>query len=72
MHPSTFEYLKPTPQQMTAMSAVRNAFGDLAHVIACWVPDGPDRDHLERRLREAGMWANVAITRHEDGSPRLE
>jgi hypothetical protein len=70
MDSSTFEYLKPTDEQMAAMARVRAAFADLSGVISGEVPAGPDCTYVVRKLRECAMWANVAITRHPDGSPR--
>lgn len=70
MHPSTFEYLAPTDEQIERMARMRSAFKTLADVVLAEVPDGADKTYLLRKLRECGMWANVAITRHTDGSPR--
>lgn len=70
MHPSAFEYLKPTDDQMVNMHRMRAAFAEMAVNVMAFVPEGPDRDHVFRLLRAAGMWANVAITREADGSPR--
>lgn len=70
LHPSTFEYLKPTDQQIATMSFCRNAVADCASILSSHIPDGPDKDHVLRLLRDAGMWANVAITRQADGTPR--
>ena len=67
---TTFEYLKPTDEQTEAMHKARSAAADYAKVLGDIVPDGPDKTYLLRKLREVGMWANVAITRHQDGSPR--
>jgi len=72
MHPSTFEYLMPTEEQQKSMAAIRNAFADCMLNVVTIVPEGPDRTYLLRQLRECGMWANVAITRNPDGSPRRE
>jgi len=69
-HESTFEYLKPAEGQIVHMAIVREAFADMAKIIDKHVPDGPDKTHTIRLLRTAGMWANVAITRQPDGSPR--
>ena len=71
MHESTFEYLKPTDEQLEQMGTVRKATADYAEVLMATVPDGPDKTYLLRKLREVGMWANVAITRHHDGTPRV-
>ena len=70
LHESTFEYLEPTPAQIARMGAVRKAAKDFADVLDGIVPHGADKTYLLRRLREIAMWANVAITRYEDGSPR--
>ena len=72
MHASTFELLKPTDAQMETMSQIRSAFADLAKVIDTTVPEGPDKTYLVRKLRECAMWANVAISRNPDGSPRTD
>lgn len=70
MHSSTFEYLKPTDAQVEQMSVARAAVGACSQALETAVPDGPDKTYLLRKLREVGMWANVAITRQPDGSPR--
>lgn len=70
MHKSTFEYLKPTDAQVNQMSVVRTAFADLEANLNDNVPDSPDKTYLLRKLREVAMWANVAITRLPDGTPR--
>lgn len=70
MHKSTFEYLKPTETQMHQMSIVRSAFTDLEANLNDNIPEGPDKTYLLRKLREVAMWANIAITRLPDGSPR--
>ena len=70
LHPSTFEYLTPTGQQLETMAHMRAAFAQLAAQIIEHVPMGPDRTYVLRKLRETSMWVNVAITRHHDGSSR--
>jgi hypothetical protein len=70
MHPSTFEYLKPTDGQMTMMAEARAAAAIYANTISGLIPDGPDKTYIVRRIRETAMWINVAITREADGSPR--
>lgn len=67
---STFEYLSPSGSQVAAVSLVRLAAADYAAALEMHVPDGPDKTYLLRKLREVGMWANVAITRGPDGAPR--
>jgi hypothetical protein len=70
LDPSTFEYLKPTDEQLERMAHTREAFARLALQVELHVPDGIDRAHVMRLIRSAAMWAHVAITRHLDGSPR--
>lgn len=70
-HDLTFEYLKPTDDQIEAMSNVRHAAHQYAQIIDMNIPEGPDKTYLLRKLREVAMWANIAITRLPDGSPRL-
>lgn len=70
MHASTFNYLKPTDDQLAAMALCRKAAKDYADVLLEQLPDCADRKYLLRKLREVAMWTNIAITRHSDGSPR--
>lgn len=70
LHDSTFDYLKPTDDQIRIMQIVRHNTWAYAKVLDEHLPDGPDKTYVLRKVREVGMWANVAITRHADGSPR--
>lgn len=70
MHASTFEYLKPTDDQITVMNALRVAASMYAKALDELLPDGPDKTATIRNHRTTAMWANVAVTRHADGSPR--
>lgn len=70
MHLSTFEYLKPTDDQVEQMMIVRQAAKAYCDVLEDHLPDGPDKTFIIRQHRQTAMWANVAITRHADGSPR--
>jgi hypothetical protein len=70
MHPSTYEYLKPSDAQQQAMSKIRVAAKAYSDALDALLPDGPDKTHVIRAHRSNAMWANVAITRHPDGSPR--
>lgn len=67
---STFSYLLPTDDQKDLMGVVRTAAAGYADVLEQALPDGPDKTYALRKLREVAMWANIAITRHPDGSPR--
>ncbi len=70
LHPSTFEYLKPTDGQVDVMNHLRKVTADYAAVIDQALDDGPDKTYILRRIRETAMWINVALTRLPDGSPR--
>lgn len=70
MDSSTFAYLKPTEEQIATMSICRQAVADCCSCLEANIPNGPDKTYLIRKLREVGMWANVAITRQPDGTPR--
>jgi hypothetical protein len=70
MHPSTFEYVKPTEDQMEAMVQLRKAAKLYADHLVTYLPEGSDKTYTLRKLREVAMWANIALTRHTDGSPR--
>ena len=70
MEKPLFDYLKPADEQMETMHVVRSAAADYFKVLVDNIPDGADKTYLIRKLREVAMWANVAITRHADGTPR--
>lgn len=70
LHRSTFEYLKPTNNQLAKMSSARANFASMAAYINDSIPDGPDKTYALRKLREISMWVNIAITREADGTPR--
>ncbi len=71
MHSSTFEYLKPTDDQIETMAKVRGDAASFAKTLEALLPDGPDKTYALRKFREVSMWANIAITRQPDGSPRV-
>jgi hypothetical protein len=70
VHNSAFDYLKPTEMQMAAMADLRQRHLQYAQAIDAALPDGPDKTYIMRKIREVAMWANVALTRHADGSAR--
>ena len=70
LHPTTFEYLKPTDEQIATMGKVRVASANYAEILGKFLPEGPDKTYILRQVRQIAMWANVAITREPDGSPR--
>lgn len=69
LHPTTFEYLKPTDEQIAMMATLRTAAKVYADALAS-LPDGPDKTFVLRAHRANAMWVNVAITRQPDGTPR--
>ncbi len=70
MHSSTYEYLKPTDEQVARMARIRIAALAYSEILDAELPDGPDKTFVIRAHRSNAMWANVAITRNSDGSPR--
>ena len=70
LHSTTFEYLKPTNEQLEAMADVRGQFAAFAQAMERALPDGPDKTFIIRQLRDCAMWANLTLTRGPDGSPR--
>ncbi len=70
LHPSTFDYIKPTDAQLLSMMRMRSAAANYARLLEEVLPDGPDKTSIIRAHRANAMWANVAITREADGAPR--
>jgi len=70
MHTSTFEYLKPTDEQIATMAKAREAAKVYCDALELLIPDGPDKTFIIRAHRANAMWVNVAITRQPDGTPR--
>jgi hypothetical protein len=70
MHTSAYDYLQPTPEQVERMQRVREAAKAFSEVLEKELPDGPDKTFVIRNHRTTAMWANIAITRQADGSPR--
>lgn len=70
LHESTFEYLKPTEDQITTMAKLRQAAASYARALDELLPEGPDKTFVLRAHRSNAMWVNVAVTRLPDGTPR--
>lgn len=70
LHESTYEYLNPTDAQKESMAKVRLAAKTYSETLEKELPDGPDKTYILRNHRSYAMWANVAITRLHDGTPR--
>jgi hypothetical protein len=69
-HPSIYEYLKPTQEQIDRMARCRAAAKAYHDVLEAELPNSADKTFIIRSHRTTAMWANVAITRHPDGTPR--
>lgn len=67
---TTFGYLQPTDEQLETMKKCRIAAHTFATHLDELLPDGPDKTYVLRALRTVAMWANIAVTRQADGSPR--
>jgi hypothetical protein len=70
MNPTTFDYLKPTDDQMERMARLRLAAKAYCDVLEAELPDGPDKTFVIRAHRSNAMWVNVSVTRLPDGTPR--
>lgn len=70
MHAETFEHLTPSDAHKEQMQKVRAAAKIFSESLEINLPEGPDKTFVLRQLRTVVMWANVAITRNPDGSPR--
>ncbi len=57
-----FEYHKWTEAQIAAGARVRKALAEAVKVLVADVPASPDRTTAIRKIREARMDANSAIT----------
>lgn len=55
-HPSTFEYLKPTDDQIERMKVVREAAAEYAMILDRVLPDGSDKTYILRAHRSNAMW----------------
>lgn len=60
----------PSDEQKARMARVREAAKVYNDVLELELPDGPDKTLVIRNHRSNAVWANVAITRLPDGTPR--
>ena len=70
IHPECLDYCGPSPEAIADMQRVREAGKVYMRELIASLPDGSDKTYALRKLREVAMWANVSLTRHQDGSPR--
>jgi hypothetical protein len=59
-----FLYHKWTPEQVEAGNNIRTALANAVKAIVAGAPPSADRSSAIRKVREAGMDANSAITRN--------
>lgn len=70
LHPSTFQFLTPSEQQIADMAKLREAAKAYADVVDAVLDNGPDKTAILRQHRTNAMWANVAVTREANGTPK--
>lgn len=64
----SFNYHRPSPEQVLRISSLRGAFKDAARAVIAATPEGPDQTAALRQLHEAMMTANKSIAL-EPGTP---
>jgi hypothetical protein len=69
LHYSTFQYIKPTDEQMLTMAKARDETAKYADFLEENLESGPDKTYIMRKLREVAMWVNICITRDSNGKP---
>ena len=65
-----FDYLAPTGSQVSDMAVLRRAAREYGRALDKILPDSADKMFCLRTLRTVAMWANVCVTRNDDGSHR--
>lgn len=70
MDPKTFDSIPVSDEQLERIQRVRVAAKAFCDILEKELPDGPDKTFTLRNHRTTAMWANAAIVRHPDGSPR--
>lgn len=64
----SFNYHRPSPEQVLRISGLRGAFKNAARAVIAATPEGADQTAALRQLHEAMMTANKAIAL-EPGTP---
>lgn len=70
LHPSTFQFFKPSDRQIADMAKLRTAAKAYADVVDEVLDNGPDKTAILRQHRTNAMWANAAVTREANGTPK--
>ena len=65
-----FTYHAPTPEQIPAFEAIRDAGYEMAEKIMALVPPSADRSVALRKVREAVMNANAALACYPEGQSK--
>jgi len=58
----SFQYIKPTDEQVATMQSFRDRFEQLASDIELAVPESRGRSLAITKLEETAFWLNKAIT----------
>ena len=58
----SFQYIKPTDEQVVTMQAFRDRFEQLALDITSLIPESRGRSLAITKLEEAAFWLNKGIT----------
>jgi len=61
----SFQYLKPTDEQVALMQDFRDKFEALASCIEDFAPESRGRALAITKLEEAAFWLNKGITHNE-------
>lgn len=61
----TYQYVKPTEEQVKLMQAFRDEFETLEGNIQNAVPSSEGLCRCVTKLREASFWLNAAITKND-------
>lgn len=56
-----FEYQKPTDDQITRITIIREKCKDLAAIIEACIPPSRERSIALNKLEEVSMWANKGV-----------
>lgn len=70
MHPTTYDALAPSVDQLARILALRKATKAYADVVESIVPEGKMRDRVLIDLLGIESLAIIAVTREDDGTPR--
>jgi len=61
----SYQYIKPSEEQIAQMQVFRDAFSQLHADIEKYVPASRGRSSCFTKLEEASFWLNKAITKND-------